>query len=394
MPSTTHPEFNANTEALEVAAAFADGIRGKTVLVTGVNKGGIGYTTAEAFVRLHMPNLGIGATESPADPTQPQASQSPAHLIIASRTLAKMQECIDAMSSRWPGVDYRPLQIDLSSQASVRAAAATVLSWSDVPTIDIIVNSAGIMQLPERTLTPEGIEMHLATNHVGHFLLTCLLMPKLIAAAGANSANKDAAPVRIVNVTSGSPTAARMRWSDLAFDKVNKTLPESEQPPYYVHRMWSTENPEDMSYIPLEAYNQSKVANVLFGIGLNSRLGRQNLPAIFATAVHPGVIKTEITRITPEKTLQAIQAMAEKGVITYKSLGAGAATSLVAALDPKLAPARLGAPGPEPDRKENYGAFLMDCQISEAATPQAVSSEQAERLWKVTEEMVGETFAW
>lgn len=58
MPSTTHPEFNINTEGLEVAKAFSDGIRGKTVLVTGGNTGGIGFTTCQAFVSLALMTLG------------------------------------------------------------------------------------------------------------------------------------------------------------------------------------------------------------------------------------------------------------------------------------------------------------------------------------------------
>jgi NAD(P)-dependent dehydrogenase (short-subunit alcohol dehydrogenase family) len=297
-----------------------------------------------------------------------------------------MQECIEAMRSKYPDVDYRPLQVNLSSQASVRAAAAEVLSWSDVPTLDIMVNSAGIMQLPVRTLTDEGIEMQLATNHVGHFLLVCLLMPKLIAAAEANPAKGS---VRVVNVTSGSPTVARMRWSDLAFEKTNRDLPAAEQPPYDVHRMWGTVDPEGKSYIPLEGYNQSKVANVLFGIALNRRLFEKH--GIVATAVHPGVIRTELSRDTPQETKDAIAKMARDGVFTYKSLGAGASTSLVAALDPKLA--ALGR-GEAKDGTENYGAFLMDCQISTRAQPLAVSSAEAERLWGVTEKMVGEEFAW
>lgn len=128
-------------------------------------------------------------------------------------------------------MNYRPLILDLSSQKAVRAAASELLSWSDVPTIDIIVNSAGIMCLPERTLSEDGVEMQFATNHVGHFLFTCLIMPKLIKASEANSAR---GATRIVNVTSLSPTWSRMRWSDTNFDKKNKDIPEEERPDYQV----------------------------------------------------------------------------------------------------------------------------------------------------------------
>ncbi|KAL2024222.1 hypothetical protein VTK56DRAFT_9378 [Thermocarpiscus australiensis] len=360
MTSTTHPEFGHDTEALEVAQAFAEGIRGKTVVITGVNRGGIGYTTAEAV-----------------------ASQSPAHVIITGRTPSKLQESIDALKAKFPNVDYRLLQMDLSSQKSVRAAAAELLSWPDVPTVDIIVNSAGVSLIPERTLSEDGIEMHLATNHIGHFLFTCSIMPKLIKAAQEGS-RKGA--TRVVNVASGSPIFARMRWSDVNFEKRNADLPESEQPNYGVLGRWGYTDSEDRSYVPLEGYNQSKVANVLFGIGLNKRL--YDKFGILSIAVHPGVIRTELTRNTDPKTRQAVEAMAQSGVYTYKTLGAGASTSLVAALDPRL------GPGEARDGKENYGAFMVDCQISDKAQPLAVSSAEAERLWELSEKLVKEEFAW
>ena len=120
--------------------------------------------------------------------------------------MSKIQECIDALKSQFLNVDYRSLQVDLSSQQSVRDAAAKVLSWSDVPTLDVIVNNAAIFAFPERTLSEDGIELHFATNHIGHFLFTSLLMPKLIAAAQGS----EKGATRIVNVTSGSPMVATM----------------------------------------------------------------------------------------------------------------------------------------------------------------------------------------
>jgi NAD(P)-dependent dehydrogenase (short-subunit alcohol dehydrogenase family) len=280
-------------------------------------------------------------------------------------------------------VDYRPLHVDLSSQKSVRAAAAELLSWADVPTLDIIINSAGVMGIPERTLSEDGIELHFATNHVGHWLLTCSLMPKLIAAA---SANPTKGATRVVNVSSGSPQGAGMRWSDINFDRPSKELPEAEQPNYAFVEAWSYTDVRDKAYVGLEGYNQSKVANVLFGIGANRRL--YDKYGILTLAVHPGVIPTELTREFPPEVLKAVTAMAESGFYTYKTLGAGASTSLVAALDPKL------GPGEVRDGKENYGAYLDDCQISDKARPGAVSSAEAEKLWKLSEELVKEKFEW
>ena len=380
MTATTHPEFNDQTEGLEVAKVFADGIRGKTVLVTGVNRGGIGFATSEALVSTTQTGVSYKKL------TMIQASQTPAHLIIAGRNLSKIQESIDALKAQFPGLDYRPLQIDLSSQQSVRTATTELLSWSDVPTIDILINNAGIMLLPERTLSENGIEMHLATNHIGHFLFTCLVMPKLIEAAGTQGVPKGA--TRIVNVSAGSAMIASMRWSDVNFEKKNRDLPETERPNYDVHRLWGETDPENKSYIPLEGYNQSKVANVLFGIAANKRL--YDKYGILSLAVHPGVIKTELDRnVAPE----IVKGMIERGLFSYRTFGAGASTSLVAALDPRLSVGETKVDENGVDR-ENYGAFLVDCQISDKAKPLAVSSNEAEKLWKLSEDLVKQKFAW
>lgn len=287
-------------------------------------------------------------------------------------------------------MDYRSLHIDLSSQKSIHNAAAELLSWFDVPIIDIIVNSAGITHIPKRTFNSDGIEMTFATNHVGHFLFTCLVMPKLIKAAEGNL-NNDASgahrgATRVVNVSSGSPTVAKMRWSDMRFDKKSKDLPEAERPNYNLHTAWGVIDPENESYIALEAYNQSKVANVLFGIGISERL--YNKYGILGLAVHPGVIETELGRNATLEVTSAMDSLLEKGYYSYRTLGAGVSTALVAALDPKL------GKGKTKDGKENHGAFLIDCQISDRAQPLAVSSSEAEKLWALSEELVHERFAW
>ncbi|KAF5644570.1 double substrate-specificity short chain dehydrogenase reductase 2 [Fusarium sp. NRRL 52700] len=362
MASTTHTDFGANTEANEVAQAFADGIRGKTVLITGVNCGGIGFTTAQAF-----------------------STQSPAHVILAGRSPSKAKESIDKLKTEFPNVDYRFLEVDLSSQESVRNAAKEVLSWSDIPAIDLIINSAGVMAIQERTLTKDGIEMHLATNHIGHWLLSCLLMPKLIKA----TENKPNCSVRIVNVTSASPMVSNMRWSDMNFDKKNKDLPQEEQPNYEFFKLWGYENSEEVAYVPLDGYNRSKVANVLFGIEANKRLFEKH--GILTLAVHPGVIMTtELGRNFPKETIEAVEKLGLMGIYTQKSVGAGASTSLVAALDPKLA----NGVGETHEGSENYGAYLADCQISTKAKPLAVSSSEAKKLWDFSEEATGQKFSW
>ncbi|KAI9875833.1 MAG: hypothetical protein M1823_007389, partial [Watsoniomyces obsoletus] len=161
------------------------------------------------------------------------------------------------------------------------------------------------MNLPTRMLSPEGIELTFATNHIGHYLLTCLLLPKLLAA----TKYQPKGAVRIVNVSSLSPSIGKMRWSDINFDKVNKTLPEEEEPIYDVHRRWGAIDPEEKAYLPLEGYNQSKVANLLFSIGLNHRLYAKH--GILSLTLHPGTIQTELGRNMTPETLDAVMAMAQ-----------------------------------------------------------------------------------
>jgi NAD(P)-dependent dehydrogenase (short-subunit alcohol dehydrogenase family) len=188
----TSNNFSAETEGLAVAAAYADAIKGRTILITGINRKGIGYATAESF-----------------------ASQSPKLLVLAGRTPAKLEECIKDLKSAYPGVEYRPLALDLSSQASVREAAKQVLSWTDVPVIDLLICNAGTMNIMTRTLTPEGIELTMATNHLGHFLLTNLLLPKIIASS--KTASKKGS-TRIVHLASSGTAVSGVRFSDLTYE--------------------------------------------------------------------------------------------------------------------------------------------------------------------------------
>jgi NAD(P)-dependent dehydrogenase (short-subunit alcohol dehydrogenase family) len=359
MTATTHANFNEHTGALEVAKEFAQAIRGKTIIITGVNLKGIGFSTAKAF-----------------------ASQSPAHLIIAGRNESKLQESIDAIKKDYPEVDCRMLILDLGSQTAVRKAAQEVLSWNDVPTVDILVSSAGIAGIPKRTLSEDGIEITFATNHIGHFLFTNLILPKMVEAAKASPKGT----TRIINVSSGATEANGIRWSDLNFDKVSSELPEIEQPNYNVLALWGIKNGQDLSYTGIEAYIQSKAANTLFGIALTNRLYEKY--GILSVANHPGVIDTELARHSSPEQMKAIKERERSGEFRYKTLDQGAATSLVAAMDPALGVSETR------DGKEGYGSYLKDCQISHGAHPRAKSSEEAEKLWKLSEELVNQKFPW
>lgn len=381
--STTHPEFGVHTTALAVAAAFPSAIAGKTVLITGVNLKGLGYATAEAF-----------------------ASQSAELLILAGRNVAKLQECVDALAKEYPKTKTRVLELDLSSMKAARAAAATLNGWTDVPAIDILVNNAGIMNIPTRELTVDGIERHFATNHVGHFLFTNLIIGKLIAAAQKPGAVKGA--TRIINVSSLGANYSPIRYSDINWEKPNSTLPPSEQPDYNSFSLlWGVK--EDVakagSYIAMGAYGQSKSANVLFSLGLNERL--YNKYGILSFSLHPGSIITELSRDVPAAAYkERIERFKAAGMI-FKELSAGASTTLVAAVDPAL---KLPAKRPivneedlaktgkdlkgEDGEWEGRGVYLSDCQIIDNTKIWFTSWSEGEKLWAKSEEIVGEKFAF
>lgn len=222
--------YNRQTAlASAIAADNASSIAGKIVLTTGVTQGGLGATFVETI-----------------------AQYKPRLLILAGRSAEKVGATTQAIKSHASSADVevRFLPLDLSSQAAVRAAAEKVLSWDDVPHIDVLVNSAGIMAGPYRT-TAEGIENQFGSNHIGHFLFTNLLVPKLLSAPSP----------RVVSVASDGHRFSGVRFSDVNFQDGK------------VYEQWT-------------AYGQSKTANILFARALAEKLGARGLRAY---SLHPGV---------------------------------------------------------------------------------------------------------
>ncbi|KAJ4312429.1 hypothetical protein N0V94_007449 [Neodidymelliopsis sp. IMI 364377] len=178
--SSPLPYNRQNALASAIAADNASNITGKVVLTTGVTQGGLGATFVETIAH-HKPSL----------------------LILAGRSTAKTLATASQIY-KISNVETRILPLDLASQSNIRAAAQTVLNWPDVPHIDVLVNSAGVMAGPYST-TEDGIEWQFGANHIGHFLLANLLMPKLLAAPAA----------RIVSVASDGHRFSGVRFSDL-----------------------------------------------------------------------------------------------------------------------------------------------------------------------------------
>src|SRR6202044_3809166 len=146
-----------------------------------------------------------------------------------------------------PGTAAELVEVDMASLASIRSFA-TAFAGRGIP-LDLLINNAGVMALPKREVTVDGFEQQFGTNHLGHFALTGLLIPQLLAAP---------AP-RVVTVSSLAHRNGKINFDDLQSEK---------------------------SYVPWDAYNASKLANLLFALELARKAVGGKLSSL---AVHPGV---------------------------------------------------------------------------------------------------------
>ncbi|KAK4145072.1 short-chain dehydrogenase [Dichotomopilus funicola] len=334
---TSHAEYGQETAGSEVARAFADQIRGKTILVTGVSPKGIGAVTAL--------NL---------------ASQQPALLILASRTRSRLQEIADHLSQTHPDTRIETVLLDLGSQQAVRQAARDVAALTDK--LDILINNAGIV-VTSRQATPEGIEQQFGTNHIGPFLFTNLLLHLLRNAAQSNPPGT----TRIVSLASAGHRLSPIRFSDYNLEP-GKDVPPEEDHIKPLKGAFAKCTPD--GYNGIVAYAQSKTANILFALYLQKHLAASGIASY---VLHPGTVETDLSRDQDDE----LTAQFYKAGLFWKTADQGSATTLVAALDPALN---------EPQR-----FYLSDCQFAEPA-PHAGSLASAERLWKLSEVLVGENF--
>lgn len=176
--------YDTNTTADELVGDFAREINGKVILTTGVTLGSLGAAFVESI-----------------------AKGQPALLILAGRNAEKLQKTADKITAANANVKTRSLTLDLNSLAAVRQSARAVTTWTDVPHIDVVLNSAGLMGSPYM-LTEDGFESQFGVNHLGHFLFTNLIMPKILASRSP----------RIVNITSDGHRLNPIRWNDYNFD--------------------------------------------------------------------------------------------------------------------------------------------------------------------------------
>ena len=269
------------------------------------------------------------------------ASAKPRLLILAGRSQAKIQPVIDRICAM--GVPVEFLHLDLGSQKSVRTAVS-VLQQKNIR-VDVLINNAAVMACPYGT-TEDGIELQFGTNHIGTFLFTNLL---LRASLITN---------RIVNVNSSASVRKAgfvlAPLEDLSYD-------------------------QGKSYDPVQAYSCSKIAGVLYTRELAARLKDQKIQAF---SLNPGSIRSPLQRYMNQDIRKAAYAVAYRESYNFsppspKSLQQGCSTQLCAALDPKLA--------------DDSGSYMDDCQIIEYRE-HTETYEAAGRVWKLSEDMVGESF--
>lgn len=276
---------------------------GRTIIVTGANCG-IGYETAREMARRG------------------------GRVIMACRDMDKCEKAKTEIRARIPNRQVECRKLDLSSIASIKEFAEGVLESEKH--IDVLINNAAVMKCP-KNLTADGFEMQLGVNHLGHFLLTNLLLDRL----------KASAPSRIVNLTSVSHKDGVINFDDLNSAK---------------------------KYDPKVAYNQSKLANLLFNTELAKRLQGTG---VTANAVYPGISVTQLERHTGYGQSKFSRGMTAPIVSPFKKTAQmGAQTSIYVAVEPSL--------------EEVTGKYFSKCKEAKPS-PKGLDEAVARRLWLISE---------
>lgn len=301
--------FSASSTAEEVT----DGIDGSglTAIVTGATSG-IGTETARVLALRGV------------------------HVVMGVRDIAAGKDVKETIVKEIPSAKVDAMELDLSSLASVRNFASEYNSQHHP--LNILINNAGIMGTPFM-LSKDNIELQFATNHLGHFLLTNLLLDTM-----KKTARKGSREGRIINVSS---EGHRLAYHEgIRFDKIN----------------------DPSGYNGFRAYSQSKLANILHANELARRLKEDGVD-ITANSVHPGAIVTNIIRHNSlfrsmNTILHALPGIAGKWLL--KNVQQGAATTCYVALHPQV--------------KGKSGFYFSDSKVAQPSS-QALNVEVARRLW-------------
>jgi NAD(P)-dependent dehydrogenase (short-subunit alcohol dehydrogenase family) len=261
-----------------------------------------------------------------------------AHVVLACRDEGKSRAAAERITGELADVQVDTLGLDLSSLDSVRTTAAEIRER--YPRLDLLVNNAGVM-MPPYGRTADGFELQFGTNHLGHFALTGLVLPSLLAVPGS----------RVVTVSSNGHKVGKIRFDDLQWER---------------------------RYRRMGAYAQSKLANLLFTYELQRRLAAAEDPTI-AVAAHPGTSDTALVRHMP--------AFAQVGsrLVPNQSAVMGALPAVRAATDPAAAGGDYYGPA-------GLGEFAGPPRLVKSSS-RSHDETAARRLWAVSEELTGVTFA-
>jgi NAD(P)-dependent dehydrogenase (short-subunit alcohol dehydrogenase family) len=292
---------------------------GKTAVITGAT-GGLGYETALALA-------GAGAD-----------------VVLTGRNDAKGRDALQKIRSQFPNAGIAYETLDLASLASVadfaRRFAATHRS------LDLLINNAGVMALPQRQTTEDGFEMQFGTNYLGHYALTAHLLPWL------RRGNQP----RVVNLSSLTHRRGVINFDDLQGTR---------------------------SYSPSRAYSQSKLAMLMFALELQRRSDAAGW-GVMSNAAHPGFARTDLIANGPGANgLLGLLSKLLQPFIS-QSAAAGALPTLFAATSPEAKPA--GYYGP------NGFSELKGSPAAAKIMPQANDAAAAARLWDVSAALTGVSF--
>ena len=280
-----------------------------------------------------------------------------AHVIGAARDLDKARSATEAVThaAAAGGGSIELIELDLADLSSVRACADKLRNKEQA--IDVIIANAGVMATPLGK-TADGFETQFGTNHLGHFVLVNRLMP-LLPSGG-----------RVIMLASSGHRFANVDIEDPGFER--------------------------SPYDPFVAYGRSKTANILFAVALDER---HKARGVRAAAVHPGGIRTELSRhmeatalATMLETINAQLKAEGQTAFTFKSVPQGAATSVWAAA---VATAnQIGGRYCENCHVSSVvGDDVVITPVSEGVRRYALDIENAQALWRKSEAMVGETFS-
>ncbi|WP_406148689.1 SDR family oxidoreductase [Streptomyces sp. NBC_01012] len=273
-----------------------------------------------------------------------------AEVVMPVRNPRKGEGAVARIRERHPGANVSLRALDLSSLASVAELGATLLG-EDRP-VHLLINNAGVMTPPDRQTTADGFELQFGTNHLGHFALVHHLLPLLRAGQA-----------RVTSQISVAANGNAINWDDLNWER---------------------------SYSGMRAYSQSKIAFGLFGLELDRR-SRAAGWGITSNLAHPGVAPTSLLAARPEVG----RAKDTLGVRLIRALSAGGI--IVGTVRTAQLPALYAATSPEATGGGFYGpswtGHLGGPPAEQKLYSRLRSTDEAERVWRISEELVG-TGSW